>query len=121
MTIDNGWEQSAAEKFHPTFGVRFGAGEAERAFARESHTSCLSTGCATIQGETHFVGVAAIKHLVDDLVIVWRVVTWSGGFESVPMIMEDLLEGLFVNVRARSLHWMGMISRGTAEEKSRAS
>ncbi|HUV65928.1 MAG TPA: hypothetical protein VMW24_18685, partial [Sedimentisphaerales bacterium] len=47
--------------------------------------------------KSHSLGIAAIEHFLDDLVIILRVITWMGFFELGPVITKDPLEGGLIN------------------------
>jgi hypothetical protein len=53
---------------------------------------------AAILNIAHFRRVTTVKHLLDDDVKVGSVVAFEGTLEPLPVVAEDLLEGILVNV-----------------------
>src|SRR5712692_4861661 len=81
---------------HPLIDVHLAAGEAEAALAAERHPFLFQAMWAQIRAVARLWSATA-KHLVDDglhmAVLVARLVLLEG----LPVIAEDLLEGIFVD------------------------
>src|SRR5688500_189860 len=75
MAIDHALMQGLAHLADPVVHVDFGTPQAQRRFTAHRHEMlALTTVETSILDIAHLVGVAAIKHLVDETVIVGRVV-----------------------------------------------
>ena len=79
-------------------GIGLCARETKGGFAGEGDAPLLSTVEATILCEPHLFGVTAVEHFLDDLIIVGRVVSWVERFEVIPIIAENLLERILVDM-----------------------
>src|SRR5712691_3350758 len=81
---------------HPLIHVHLAAGEAEAALAAERHPFLFQAMRAQIRGVARLWRAAA-EHLVDDGLHVAILVAWMALLEGLPVIAEDLLEGVFVD------------------------
>src|SRR5215470_13064293 len=80
----------------PLIHVHLAAGEAEAALTAEGHPLFLQAVRAQIRGIARLRGTAA-EHLVDDGLHVAILVPRMALLEGLPVIAEDLLEGVFVD------------------------
>src|SRR5438128_6135401 len=96
----------------PLIDIHFAAGEAEAALATEGHPLLFQTVRAQIRSVAR-LGSATAEHLVDDGLHVAILVPRMALLEGLPVIAEDLLEGVFVDPlpcgghRARLYHVLG--------------
>jgi hypothetical protein len=97
MSISYAWQQSPSDEFSPSVSIDLCAGKAEAGFAGESNTACLSAVAATVLHKAHLFWIAAVEHFLDYVAIVWTVKAWMGLFKSIPVIVEYLLECVFVD------------------------
>jgi hypothetical protein len=97
MSVRDLRDQSSADEIRPAVGIDLGAGQAEARLAGKGDSAGFSTRAAPILDKSHFLGIAAIEHFLDDLVIILRVITWMGLFELGPVITKDLLECGLIN------------------------
>jgi len=86
-----------ADEVGPSVGIALGAGKTEAGFAGESDTPHLAALAASVLNKAHLVGVTAVKHFLDSLVVVRTVKAWMGLLKRIPMIAEYLLECVFIN------------------------
>lgn len=97
VPISDSRQEASSDEVCPFVGVDFCAREAEAGFAGEGYTSGFSAMIASVLSEAHFFGVAAVKHFLDGVVVVRRVKSWMGVLKRIPMIVENLLECVFVD------------------------
>src|SRR5512132_1853463 len=81
---------------YPLIHVHLAAGEAEAALATERHAFLFQATRAQIRGVARLQGTTA-KHFVDDGLHVAILVARLVLLEGLPVIAEDLLEGVFVD------------------------
>ena len=99
VAVDDPGQHASADEVHPLVRVDLGAGEAEGGLAAEGNAAGFAAGSATVLCEAHFFGIAAIEHLLNHFVMVASaVVQRVSRHERIPVVMEDLLEGAFVDV-----------------------
>ena len=97
MAIDDAGQKPSADEVGPSFGVSLGTGKAEAGFAGKGDSSYLSTLAAAVLDIAHFVGVAAVEHFLDRVVVIRTVKSWVSLLKLIPVIAENLLKGIFVN------------------------
>ena len=97
MSIRYSGQQASADEVGPSVGIDLGTGKTKAGFAGESDTSYFSTVAASVLHEAHFVWITAIKHFLDGIVIIRTVKSWMVLLKRIPMIIENLLECVFVN------------------------
>jgi len=110
MTIGDAGQKPSADKVSPSFGVSLGTGEAEAGFTGKSNASHFAALAAAVLDIAHFVGITAAEHLRDSIVVVRTVKFWMSQLKLIPVIVENLLEPVFVN----AIH--GCSSRATIPE-----
>ena len=81
MPIDHSGNQPSTDEIDPPVGVGLGAGEAEGRLAGHGNGVEMSTTQTAESGVAHFVGITAIEHLIDDLIIVRVIVAGVGLLE----------------------------------------
>ncbi len=97
MSISYAGQQPSSDEVRPSVGIALGTGKTEAGFAGESDTPHLAALAASVLNKAHLVGITAVKHFLDGIVIIRTVETWMGLLKRIPMIVENLLEGVFVN------------------------
>jgi len=98
VPIGDAAEQPPADEVHPAVGIDLPAGQTKAGLAGKGDASGFPASEAAELGKSHFIGIAAVEHLLDDLVVVPRGVSRVRGLEIFPMIPEDLFERFFVNM-----------------------
>ncbi len=112
MAIGDAGQKPSADKVSPSFGVSFGAGKTEAGFTGKSNASHFAALAAAVLDIAHFVGITTAEHLRDSLVVVRTVKFWMSQLKLIPVIVENLIKGVFVN----AIH--GCSSRATIPEWS---
>ena len=97
MAIRNTGQKPPADEVGPSVGISLGTGKAEAGFAGKGDTSYFSTLAAPVLNESHLVGVTAVEHVLDGVVVIRTVKSWMNLLKRIPMIVENLLECVFVN------------------------
>src|SRR5215813_13640419 len=92
---------------HPLIDVHLAAGEAEAALAAECHPFLFQTVGAQIRGVARLRRATA-EHLVNDGLHMTLPVTRMALLEGLPVIAEDLLEGVFVDPLDCGCHSTGL-------------
>src|SRR5262247_2063309 len=92
---------------YPLIHIHLAAGEAEAALATEGHPLLFQTVRAQIRGIAR-LGSAAAEHLVDDSLHVAILVPRMALLEGLPVIAEDLLEGVSVDLLPCGDHSAGL-------------
>ncbi len=96
MSVSNAGQEPSSDEVGPSVGISLCAGKTEAGFAGESDTSCLSAVAASVLDKAHFVWIAAVKHFLDVFIEILSVKSWMGLFKHIPMVVENLLEYVFV-------------------------
>jgi hypothetical protein len=96
MSISYSRQQSWSDEICPSVGIDLCTGKTEAALTGESDSAYLSTVAATVLDKAHLFRIAAVEHFPDYVVIVRAVKVWMGLFKRIPVIVEYLLECVFV-------------------------
>src|SRR5467141_3267739 len=96
MAIRYTFVERATDVGHPLIHVHLAAGEAETALAAEGHPFLFQAVWAQIRRIARLQGATA-EHFVDDGLHVAILVARLVLLEGLPVIAEDLLEGVFVD------------------------
>ena len=100
MSIDHPLVQDLAHLAHPVIHVDFGARQAQRRFTTHRHPMfALTTIQTAILDIAHFIGITAVEPLVDETLIVGRVVARTKLFKPLPVIDKDPFEDVRVPSR----------------------
>lgn len=91
-------QEPSADEFNPLVGVDLAAGEAERGLAAESDEASFSAIHTAVLGKAQLFWIPAVEHLLDYFVVAVGVIFRIDCFEVFPVIPENLLESLFVDV-----------------------
>jgi len=97
MSISYAGQQPPPDEVGPSVGISLCTGKAEAGFAGESDASYLSAFAASVLDKTHFVGIAAVEHFLNSAIVIGAVKSWIGLLKRIPMVVENLLECVFVN------------------------
>ena len=97
MAISYAGQEPPADEVGPSVGIALGTGKTKAGFAGESDTPHLSALAASVLNKAHLVGITAVKHFPDGIVVIRTVETWMGLLKRIPMIVENLLKRVFVN------------------------
>ena len=97
MAIGHSGQQASADEIRPSIGVSLGTGQAEAGLAGKCDASYLAAVAASELGKPHLLGVAAVEHFLDGIVIIGTVKFGMRLLERIPVIIKNLLECVFVN------------------------
>jgi hypothetical protein len=97
MSISYAGQQPSSDEVGPSVGISLCTGKAEAGFAGESDASYLSTFAASVLDKPHFVGIAAVEHFLNSAIVIGAVKSCMGLLKRIPVIIENLLECVFVN------------------------
>jgi hypothetical protein len=97
MAISYAGQQPPPNEIRPSVGIALCTGKTEAGFAGESDTPYLAALATSVLDKAHLFGVAAIKHFLDGVIVVGIVKAWMGLLKSIPVIIENLLECVFIN------------------------
>jgi hypothetical protein len=98
MSICDTRQQSSSDEVRPSVSVDLCTGQAETGLACEGYSTGLSTVAAAVLYKAHLFGVAAVKHFLYSFGVVRAIkTTWVKLSEGVPVIIEYLLECIFVD------------------------
>lgn len=96
MSIGYTWQQPSADEVRPSVSIDLCAGKAEAGLACESNSAYLSTVAAAVLHKAHLFWVTAVKHFLDSFGVVRAVKTWIKLSKGIPVVVEYLLECVFV-------------------------
>jgi len=97
MAIGDPGQQASADEVGPSVGVSLGTGQAEAGFAGKGDPSYFTAVAASVLDKPHLFGVTAVKHFLDGIVVVGTVKLGMHLLKRIPVIVENLLECVFVN------------------------
>ncbi len=97
MSISYAGKKSSGDELRPSVGIDLGTGKTKARLAGESNASYLAAVAASILNKSHFIRVAAIEHFLDCIIIIGTVKFGIGMLKRIPVIVENLLECVFVN------------------------
>ena len=98
MAVNNAGQHASANEIRPLFGMHLGAGEAKGGLATEGNAVGFTAMGAAVLREPHLLWVAAAEHFLDDFIVVpSAVVRAVRRRECVPVVTEDLFEGVLVD------------------------
>ena len=111
MTIDDALMEHLADLADPVVNVHLGTAQAQRRLtAHRDEMFALSTVEAAVFDRAYLVGIPTPEHLVDEAIIVARMVTRIDACEPVPVLDKDLFE--YVPVLRRGCNHQGTPSGG---------
>lgn len=97
MAIGDAGQKPPADEVGPSFGISLGTGKAEAGFAGKGDSSYFSALTASVLDKAHLVGITAVEHFLDGVVVIRTVKSWMNLLKRIPMIVENLFECVFVN------------------------
>ena len=97
MAISYAGQKPPADEVGPSVGISLGTRKAEAGFAGKGDTSYFSALAAAVLNESHLVGITAVEHFLDGVVVIRTVKSGMNLLKRIPMIVENLLECVFVN------------------------
>ncbi len=97
MAVSYAGQEPPADEISPSVGISLCTGKAEAGFAGESDTPYLSAVAASVLDKAHFLRITTVEHFLDVVVVVGTIKAWMDMLKRVPMIVENLLKGIFAN------------------------
>jgi len=97
MSISYAGQKPPADEVCPSVGISLGTGKTEAGFAGESDTPHLAALAASVLNKAHLVGITTVEHFLDGVVVIRAVKSWISLLKRIPMVVENLFEGVFVN------------------------
>ena len=97
MAISDARQEASSDEVGPAVGVNLGTGKTEAGLAGKGNSAYFSTVAASVLDKAHFVGFAAAQHFLDGIVVIRTVKAWVGQLKRIPMIIENLFKGVFVD------------------------
>ena len=97
MAIGDTRQEASSDEIGPAVGVNLGTGKTEAGFAGKGNSAYFSTVAASVLDKAHLFRIAAVEHLLNSFVVVGTVRVWPELLKRIPVIVENLLEGVFVN------------------------
>ena len=96
MAIGDSGQQASADEVGPSVGVSLGTGKAEAGFTGKGDPSYFATVAASVLDKSHLIGIAAVQHFLDGIVVIGAVKLGMHLLKCIPVIIENLLECVFV-------------------------
>jgi len=97
MAISDARQKSSADEVCPSVGINLGTGKTKAGFAGKGNATYFSTMAASVLDKAHFVGIAAVEHLLDSVVVIRTVKAWLELLKRIPVVIENLLKGVFID------------------------
>ena len=97
MAVSDTRKETPPDEIGPAVGIDLGTRQAKAGFAGESNPAYFSTVAASILNKAHFFGIATVKHFLDGVIVIRAVKSWMSLLKRIPMVVENLLERVFVN------------------------
>ncbi len=97
MAVSDTRKETPSDEVGPSVGIDLGAREAKAGLAGEGNAAYFSTGAASVLNKAHLFRIAAVEHFLDGVVVIRAVKSWMVLLKRTPMIVENLLERVFVN------------------------
>ena len=97
MAISNARQEPPADEIGPAVGVNLGTGKTKAGFACKSNSANFSTVAASVLYKAHLFRIAAVEHFLDGVIVVGTIKACMGLLKRIPMVVENLLKGVFVN------------------------
>lgn len=97
MAISDPGQQTSADEVGPAVGVSLGTGQAEAGFTGKGDPSYFTTVAASVLDKSHLIGIAAVQHFLDGIVVIRAIKFGMHLLKRIPVIIENLLECVFVN------------------------
>ncbi len=97
MAVSDTGQEASSDEVGPAVGIDLGTREAKAGFTGKGNAAYFTTVAASILNKAHLFGIAAVEHFLDSVVVVWTIKVWTKLLKRIPMIVENLLERVFVN------------------------
>jgi len=97
MAVSNTGQEASSDEIGPAVGIDLGTGKAKAGFAGKGNAAYLATMAASVLDKAHFVGIAAVEHFLDGVVVIRTVKTWLEQLKRIPVVIENLLKGVFID------------------------
>ena len=97
MAISDAGQEASSDEIGPAVGVNLGTGKTEAGFAGKGNSAYFSTVAASVLDKAHLFRIAAVEHLLNSFVVVGTVKAWPELLKCIPVIVENLLKGVFVD------------------------
>jgi hypothetical protein len=97
MAVINARQQPSSNEISPTVSINFSARQTKTGFAGEGNAANFSTVAASVLNKTHLFWITTAKHFLDGSVVIETVKFWMNLRKRIPMVVENLLECVFVN------------------------
>jgi hypothetical protein len=98
MAVSDTGQKASSDEIGPAVGIDLGTGKAKAGFTGKGNAAYLATMAASVLYKTHFVGIAAVEHFLDGVVIIRTVKAWLEQLKRIPVVIENLLKGIFIDV-----------------------
>jgi hypothetical protein len=99
VAIDHARNEAAPNVVNPAVSIDFGAGQTEGGFTTEANAASFTTVKAAVLSIPHGFWVSTVEHFLNNSVVIFGVVARVFGLEFLPMVEENMFEGVFINVR----------------------
>jgi hypothetical protein len=97
MTVSDTRKETPSDEVSPSVGIDLGTRQTKAGFAGEGNTACFSTVAASVLNKTHLFWIAAVEHFLDGVVVIRTVKAWLELIKRTPVVIENLLKGVFVD------------------------
>jgi len=97
MAISYTRQEASPDEVCPAVGIDLGTGKTKAGLAGEGNSAYFSTLAASVLNKAHLFRVTAVKHFLDRLVVVRTVKTGMELLKRIPVIVENLLKGVFID------------------------
>jgi hypothetical protein len=97
MAVSDAGQEASSDEIGPAVGIDFGTGKTKAGFTGKGNAAYLATMAASVLDKTHFVGIAAVEHFLDGVVVIRTVKAWLEQLKRIPVVIENLLKGVFVD------------------------
>ena len=97
MAIGHAGEETSSDEVGPVNGVGVGTGETEARLTGEGAAACFPAIQTPELHEAHLLRITAVQHFLDRDVVVRCVELGIGRLERLPVIAENLFEGVLVD------------------------
>jgi len=97
VAIGHTRQEASSDEISPAVGINLGTGKTEAGFAGKGNPADFSTGAAAVLDKAHLFRIAAVEHFLDSLVKIRMIESWPELSKRLPVVIEYLLEGVFIN------------------------
>ena len=97
MPISYAGKEASSDEICPSVGIALCTAKTEAGFAGEGDATGLSAVATSVLHKAHFVGITAVEHFLDVVIVIRAVETRMDLLKRIPVIVENLFEGVFFN------------------------